>query len=141
MADLQTSMNMRSPVQINQSKIKTVMDTSSIVPAESTYNNHKSMRGDNNSILGGLLNNITPDPTFSIDRNKTISPLDNRKVATMKSKDGLKDMVMDEYEDLLNTIEAETNQQAEASSTSKTNMRMSQNSLAEATDVLPSRVS
>lgn len=141
MADLQTSMNMRSPVQINQSKIKTVMDTSSIVPAESTYNNHKSMRGDNNSILGGLLNNMTPDPTFSIDRNKTISPLDNRKVATMKSKDGLKDMVMDEYEDLLNTIEAETNQQAEASSTSKTNMRMSQNSLAEATDVLPSRVS
>lgn len=46
----------------------------------------------------------------------------------------------DEYEDLLNTIEAETNQQEQLSSATKKHMRMSQNSLAGVTGILQSRV-
>ena len=53
---------------------------------------------------------MSPDAPGTIGRGKndTTSPYDRRNNMTLNAKNQKKDTVLDDYEDLLNTIEQET---------------------------------
>ena len=74
---------------------------------------------------------MSPDVPGTIGRGKhdTTSPYDRRNNMTLNAKNQKKDTVLDDYEDLLNTIEQETQQVDYMSSNAKTGARNSQTSL------------
>ena len=68
MAELQTSLNSRSPGPTGRSKLNQAMEASSMIPAESTYDAHQqSMRGGD-SVLDGLMMHNSPEAPRTVAR-------------------------------------------------------------------------
>ena len=70
MAELQTSINTRSPGPTNRSKLIQGVNSSSIMPADSNYAAHQSFR-DEGSVLGGL--GLSPDNKLPNERAESNS--------------------------------------------------------------------
>ena len=114
-AEMKTSMHSRSPGQPhNSGKFASVggiggIDTSSVLPAESNYGMHQfSQRDEDMSVLGAILGN-SPD-IHGKNRYKggsSLRPDDEMHSLTLKAGSGGGKKTLDEYEDLLNTIEQE----------------------------------